>query len=135
MAKGAAGEDLEYLAPRISLISILYPLVRISAVAWALFSFLGISLAGGGSLFVPHIPGLALIVLALVPASFARKSVLIYVAAIAVALIGASLSIDFAVRYSEPAWLLDVLLYALFLFGLTLERRRTKQALNIQDEA
>jgi hypothetical protein len=133
MADGASGEDLEYLAPRISLISILYPLVRIAAVAWALFSFLGISLAGGGSMFVPHIPGLALIILALVPASFARKSVLIYVATVVVALIGASLSIDFTVRYSEPAWLLDVLLYALFLVGLTLARRRTKQTLNSQE--
>jgi hypothetical protein len=125
MADDTSSEH-EYLATKISLISLLSPLVRVAAVAWALFSFLGISLAGGGNMFAPHIPGLALIILAFMPALFARKSVLIYLVTAAVALIGAYASVDFSMRYSEPAWLVDVLLYVLFLVGFTRERRRSQ---------
>jgi glucose dehydrogenase len=102
------------------------PLVRIAAVGVALFSFFGISLAGAGNSFVSHVPGLALIVLAVVPIAFARKSLFVYVATVVVALIGAAVAIDFAVRYSESSWLLDVLLFALFALGFALARRRTE---------
>ena len=47
----------------------------------------------------------------------------IYAATVVVALVGTVVSIEFAIRYSA-AYLLEVLLFALFILGFALARRR-----------
>jgi hypothetical protein len=101
----------------------LLPLIRVGAVVKALFTFFGLSLAGGGSL-TSHLPGLCLLGLAALPSSAVRRFKLAFVASLLLIAVGATLTVLNMIRYREFDFgAIDLLLFLLFLAGFVLARQ------------
>jgi hypothetical protein len=102
----------------------LTPLLRIAAVLSALFTFLGISLAGGGSTLSFQIPGPSLLVLAAMPTAAIQRSRSLFLAALATIAVGSSATIHAIMAYGEVVLnAIDLVLFSLFLLAFVVARK------------
>lgn len=101
----------------------LLPLVRVAAVVKALFTFFGLSLAGGGSL-TAHVPGLCLLGLAALPSAAVKRFKPAFLVSLFLIALGSTATALDMIRYREFEFgAVDLVLFCLFLVGFILATR------------